>query len=222
MPDFPVLLQLAGRYCVVVGGGSVALRKGEALIRAGARVRLIAPEIQADKPLPQSVEWLRRAYLKGDLEGAYLAIAATDNRRVNAEILEEARSCGVLINVADAPEDGDFTMPAVVRRGDLTLCAATYGRSPALAAIVRQHLEESFGQEWGLLLEIAAALRGKRLTAAGQDKYSQEVLRQLIEEGLPALLAAGATEAVDRRLEAVFGRGFSLTELGITLPKGMP
>ncbi|MDW7645137.1 MAG: bifunctional precorrin-2 dehydrogenase/sirohydrochlorin ferrochelatase [Desulfuromonadales bacterium] len=222
MPDFPVLLQLAGRYCVVVGGGSVALRKGEALIQAGARVRLIAPEIQADKPLSQSVEWVCRSYLKGDLKGAYLAIAATDNRRVNTEILEEARSCGVLINVADAPEDGDFTMPAVVRRGDLTLCAATNGRSPALAAVVRQHLDESFGQEWGLLLEIAAALRGKRLTAAGQDKYSQEVLRQLIEEGLPALLAAGATEAVDRRLEAVLGRGFSLAELGITLPKGMP
>jgi len=220
LPDFPVLLQLVGRYCVVFGGGPVALRKGEALVQAGARVRLIAPEVPTGEQLPGAIEWTRRPYLKGDLEGAYLAVAATNVRHVNAEIVEEARSCGVLINVADVPEDGDFTMPAVVRRGDLTLCAATNGRSPALAAVLRQRLEETFGPEWSLLLDVAAALRGKQLTVEGRDKYHQEVLHRLVEGGLPALIATGAPEAVDRLLESVLGRGFSLAELGITLPKG--
>lgn len=222
MPDFPVLLRLAGRYCVVVGGGAVALRKGEALCQAGARVRLIAPAISEDRQRPSAIEWIQRPYRRGDLEGAYLAVAATDSRAVNAEILKEARICGVLINVADAPESGDFTMPSVVRRGDLTLCASTTGRSPALASVVRQHLAETFGEEWSLLLDIAAALRAKQLTGKEKDKYNQEVLRQLVEGGLPAMVAAGATDAVDGLLASVLGREFSLAELGIKLPKGMP
>jgi len=221
MTDYPVLLSVAERLCVVVGGGPVALRKVRGLLAAGARVRLVAAELAAPAEDLEGVTATVRPYRDGDLAGAFLAFAATGDRTVNAAVVAEARRRGVLVCVADAPEEGDFALPALLRRGDLTVAVATGGKSPALAALVRDRLAPQLGPEWAEVLEIAAALRQKRLTLQGKTEYNQAILRCLLDGGLPELVAGGDVPAVDQLLRALFGEGCTLAGLGVCLAKGM-
>jgi precorrin-2 dehydrogenase/sirohydrochlorin ferrochelatase len=221
MSDYPILLQLKDRLCVVIGGGPVAIRKARGLREAGGQVRLVASELAAPAGELADVEVITRPYCAGDLEGAFVAIAATDDRLVNAAVVREARQRGVLVNAVDAPDEGDFTLPAILRRGNLTVSVATAGGSPALAAVVRDRLADQLGPEWATVLEIAAALRQKRLTLQGKTEYNQAILRRLLEGGLPELIAGGDAPAVDRLLQTHFGEGCSLAQLGIRLAKGM-
>ncbi len=218
MLDYPILLGIEGSLCVVVGGGAVGLRKTRGLLAVGARVRLVDPE-PAD--MPQGVEQVLRPYREGDLEGAALAFAASGAREVNAAVAAEARRRGIPVNVADAPADGDFTLPAVLRRGGVTVAVGTGGESPALAAILAERLGTLIGAEWETVLEIAAALRRKRLTPPEGAEYNQAILRHLLDGGLPELVAAGDEAAVDRLLQTHCGEGCSLAQLGIRLVKGM-
>lgn len=221
MADYPILLQLNERLCVVVGGGSVGLRKVQALLQAGARVRLIDPEPAPSLEAFADVEIIRRPYRPGDLGGASLAFAATGERDTNAAVVREARQRSIPVNTADAPEECDFTLPALLRRGELTVAVSTGGRSPALAALVREHLAGTLGPEWATVLEIAAALRRKRLTLRGKSEYNQAILRRLLAADLPVLVAERNAASIDRLLKSLFGEGFSLAELGVHLPKGM-
>jgi precorrin-2 dehydrogenase/sirohydrochlorin ferrochelatase len=218
MPEFPIFLQLQERLCVVVGGGAVGRRKAQALLKAGGRVRLVGPE--SSEPPPAGVERIVRPYRQGDLAGAFLAFAATDDRQVNAAVVVEARAAGIPVNVADLPEEGNFLLPATLHRGDLTIAVSTGGRTPALAALIRDRLDTTLGPEWSLVLEIAAGLRQKKLTLQPEVEYNSQVLQQLLAGGLPDLLAAGAVTEIDRLLVRVAGAGCSLAGLGIFLPKG--
>lgn len=221
MSDYPILLKLEGRLCVVIGGGPVAIRKARGLREAGARVRLVASELAVPAGELADVEAVIRPYRAGDLQGAFIAFAATDDRQVNAAVVREARQRGVLVGVVDAPEEGDFTLPALLRRGELTVAVATAGGSPALGALLRDRLAGQLGPEWATVLEVAAALRQKRLTLQGKTEYNQPILRRLLEGGLPDLIAGGDAPAVDRLLQTLFGEGCSLAQLGIRLAKGM-
>lgn len=221
MSDYPILLQLQGRLCVVIGGGPVAFRKARGLLETGAQVRLVASELAVPAGALAGVEVVVRPYRAGDLQGAFIAFAATDDRAVNAAVVREARQRGVLVGVVDAPEEGDFTLPALLRRGELTVAVATAGGSPAMGALLRDRLAGQIGPEWATVLEIAAALRQKRLTLQGKTEYNQAILRRLLEGGLPDLIAGGDAPAVDRLLRTLFGEGCSLAQLGIRLAKGM-
>lgn len=156
---YPVFMDLEGRRCVVVGGGEVANRKARKLLQARAEVVVISPEV---KPELESVavELLRRPYEDGDLEGAYLAFAATDSREVNAAVALEARAKSIPVNVADLPSEGSFAVPAVLRRGRMQLAVSTGGASPSLARSIRDELDNLFDPEWaGLVEELAVARR---------------------------------------------------------------
>ena len=113
---------------------------------------MISPEIGPELE-SVAVEVHRRPYRSGDLEGAYLAFTATDIREVNAAVTREARERGVPINVADAPSDGDFALPATLRRGKLQVAVSTGGASPTLARSIRSKLEALFGPEWAGVVE---------------------------------------------------------------------
>jgi precorrin-2 dehydrogenase/sirohydrochlorin ferrochelatase len=194
----------------------------EGLLRAGAQVRLISETPIAEDLRQEPLEIVSRPYREGDLEGAFLAFAATDNPPVNAAVAAEARRRGIPVNIADDPGSGDFVLPANLRRGDLLFSVATGGRSPALAAILRDQLAGLFGPEWSMVLDIAAALRQKRLTPLEKTKYNQEILRQLVAGGLPGLVAGHDWEGVDALLARLLGEGCTLNHLGIHPPKGMP
>ena len=149
---YPIFLDLSGRRCVVVGGGEVANRKARKLLQARARVVVISPEIQPDLE-SVAVELHRRPYREGDLEGAYLAFAATNVREVNATVAREAKERGIPVNVADKPSDGDFALPSTLRRGRLQVAVSTGGASPTLARRIREKLEEAFEPEWAGIVE---------------------------------------------------------------------
>ncbi len=123
---------------MVVGGGRVGSRKAAGLAEAGARVRVIAPRAAAGL---RAHQWERRNYRPGDLKGAFLAFAATDDRRVNRAVAVEARRRRIPVNVADSLEDCTFLAPARVSRGDLQIAVSTGGQDPRLAKQLRQRLE---------------------------------------------------------------------------------
>lgn len=219
MASYPLFMELTDRLCVVVGGGAVGRRKMQALLAAGALVRLVDPLAEAEL-LPPGVECRCREYRPEDLTGAVLAFAATNRREVNAAVARNACSAGIPVNVADALEESDFTVPALLRRGALTVAVATDGQSPAVAALVRDEIAELLGPEWATLLEIAAALRRKRLTPASHNDYNQRVFRQLLDAGLAGLVAIGDVPAIDRLLTSVVGAEATLATLGVGITKG--
>jgi precorrin-2 dehydrogenase/sirohydrochlorin ferrochelatase len=151
MSLFPMFVKLDGRRCLVVGAGTVAEAKIESLLLAGASVHTVAP-----KATPKVREWARngriewraRAYVPGDLAGAFLVITATGSPALHDDIYAEAQSRGVLCNAVDEPQRCDFYFPAVVRRGELQIAISTGGLSPALAQRLRKELEQQFGPEW--------------------------------------------------------------------------
>lgn len=159
---YPVFLDLSGRLCCVIGGGRVAERKIEGLLEAGARVRLVSPEISeriralADSGL---VDWLAREYRPGDLEGAFLVIGATPDRTVNARVYGEAESRGVLVNIVDDPEYCSFILAGLLRRGDFQIAVSTGGASPFLARRVRELLERLFPEHYAQVVATLADIR---------------------------------------------------------------
>lgn len=164
---YPIFLDLSGRRCVVVGGGEVSGRKARKLLQARAEVVVISPEVT---PELESVatEVRRRPYEEGDLEGAYLVFAATDSREVNAAVAGEAKGRGIPVNVADRPSEGDFALPATLRRGRLQVAVSTGGASPALAREIKGELEGRFEPEWAGVVEGLHAAR-RRGTPAGEE-----------------------------------------------------
>ncbi len=192
----------------MVGGGDVAERKVSGLLKAGARVRLISPETTVGLREiidTGSVEYHSRGYKAGDLRGASLAIAATDDERVNRAVASEAEKENVWLNVVDDPPRCTFIAPAVVMRGDLSIAVSTGGRSPAFARRVREELERQFPEEWAQVLEIVSAVREEMMR--GGKRAPGDLWQRAISAEVMDLIRAGRmTEARDR-LEAIVARG---------------
>jgi len=199
---YPIMLDVSGRRCVVVGGGRVALQKVSALLEAGASVRVVAPRIDEALRSLCDVELCEAPYGPSSLDGAVLAIAATDVPEVNARVFADCRARGVLCNVVDRPEWCDFILPSVLRRGLLTVAVSTGGASPSLAGRRRRRLEEQFDAAYEPLLEALAAAR-----ALVRRRVSDETLRRRIADDLASdeLLEAArqGPAALDRAVRDV-------------------
>ena len=163
MPTYyPVCLNLTGKKCLVFGGGPIAEDKIAKLQSTGAQVTIVSPTVTPNLQAwahRGDFQWQPREYQAGDMEGAFLSIAATNDRQVNHEIFQEAERLGVLINVVDDPEQGTFIAPAVVRRGQVTLAISTGGASPALARKLREALTEDAVLEWADLARVLSLAR---------------------------------------------------------------
>ena len=163
MPEYyPVYLNLTGKCCVILGGGTIAQGKIAALRDAGASITVISPEAtDGIKRAAQrrDVTWLEREYEPGDLEGAFIAVAATNVWHVNRQIHEEAEARGVLLNVVDDPDQCSFIAPSIVRRDPITLAISTGGASPALARKMREVLSEARVLQWAELAGVLAQAR---------------------------------------------------------------
>jgi precorrin-2 dehydrogenase len=196
---YPVSLVVAGKRCVVVGGGSVAARKTRALVAAGADVLVIAPEICEEiKSLPVKVA--ERPYRRGDLSAAWLALAATDNPSVNRQVFADGHDVRVWVNVADDPEACSFTLPAVMRRGPVTVAVSTSGYSPALAGWIREQIAADVGPEVALLAELLAEARDA-LKAAGRSTEDVD-WRRALDSDMLELIRTGQTAQARERLQA--------------------
>jgi siroheme synthase-like protein len=158
---YPLLLDVSERLIVIIGGGAVAARKAAGVIAAGAKkIRVVAPKLTAK--MPGGVEHVAASYDASHLNGAGLVFAATNKPDINATIVRDARAVGVLVNRADSDEidHGDFTVPAVLRQGNLTI-AVSAGGAPALAAKVRDCINATLEERWLRLGDVMQTLRPK-------------------------------------------------------------
>jgi precorrin-2 dehydrogenase / sirohydrochlorin ferrochelatase len=157
--SYPIQLRLAGRKCVVVGGGRVAARKVARLREAGADVHMVSPSFCGTLANRPDVTRHTVEYRADYLSGAMLVFACTDDENVNREVAHDARRAGAWCNVADDPDACDFHLPARLKRGRLQVSVSTDGASPQLAAAIRRRLESEFGDEYAILTEELARAR---------------------------------------------------------------
>ena len=195
MPGFsglPVNLLVRGRRVVVVGAGKIAARKIEPLLELGAEVHVIAPVVGA-----QVRSWAdearcsvaEREFAPGDLDGAWLALTATDDPAVNAAVFTAGETARVWVNSADDPANCSFTMMSMVRRSDLVVAIGTGGRSPALAAYLRRLLNEELGPEYEVLLDLLSDAR-EAWRASGRSSEDADWQRAF-DSGIVDLVRAG-------------------------------
>lgn len=196
-PLFPIALRLAGRLCVVVGGGAVAVRRVEALREAEAAVLVVAPavgETLAEYAAAGHITWRPEPYAVSCLEGAFLVVAATDNPAVNAQVAQDAQERGLLCNDAETPERGDCVIPSLVRRGALLLSVTTGGQSPALAARIRDELAAQYGEEYAAYTALLGEVRAQVLETVSDLARRRTILRALsADTSLLPLLRQGQT-----------------------------
>ncbi len=182
MSTLSLNIRMQGRLAVIIGGGTVALRKLRTLLAAGALVRLVAKEICSDIAAMEcsgEFEVKIGRYAESDLDHAFLVVAATNDVLVNEQVCVTARARGILISAADNPAAGDCTFPAILRRGDLEIAVSTGGSCPTFAVDVRDRIAELIGTEYGVLLQQLATEREKLLTNGSPSTYNTEVLRSL-------------------------------------------
>ena len=200
MTLFPMSLKLEGCSCLVVGAGIVGEPKIDSLLTAGASVRVIAPRVTravAKWAEVGAIRWEAREFQISDLDGIFLAIAATSSREVNGIVFREAQRRNILCNVVDDPEYCDFYYPAVVRRGNLQLAISTNGQSPALAQRIRRELETQFGVEYGEWLEELGNIRQELFASDMDAEARRRLLHQLASrEAFEARSAAIEREAI--------------------------
>jgi precorrin-2 dehydrogenase / sirohydrochlorin ferrochelatase len=200
MPSYyPMMVDLTGRRCLVVGGGRVAERKVGLLLDCGAAVEVVSPATTprlAALASAGSIRLVRRAARSDDLVGAFLVFVATDDPEVNHAVAAEAREAGSLVNVADAPEACSFLVPSAIRRGDLTIAISTGGGSPALAKRLRQRLEETIGPEYEAFLAALRELRAQAREAVRDPSERRAIYRRALDSDLFDHAARGDGAAV--------------------------
>jgi siroheme synthase-like protein len=188
---YPVFLDVADHPCLVVGGGPVAEGKVAGLLAAGARVTVVSPTVTARLAgwaAEGRVLHLARAYRAGDVEGRRLALVATDDAAVTRAVVADGRARSVWVNAADEPARCDFILPAVIRRGRLTVAVSTGGASPAAARAIREELEGYLTEDHAALVELAAEAREdlrRRGVSPGPARW-----RGALDERLRRLIAA--------------------------------
>ncbi|MEJ5255389.1 MAG: bifunctional precorrin-2 dehydrogenase/sirohydrochlorin ferrochelatase [Acidimicrobiales bacterium] len=199
-PLFPVNVRLAGRRCLVVGGGPVAQQKVEALLEAGAVVHVVAPVISGSiKALP-GISWDERPYREGEVVGYRLVMTASDDPEVNRAVYLDGETHGVWVNSADDPENCAFTLPARVRRGNLLITISTGGHSPAVATWLRRRLEEDIGPEYGDLVDLVGEERA-RMQAEGRSTEGLD-WQKALDSGMLDLIREGRLAEAKERLQA--------------------
>jgi len=162
-PFYMACLKLTGRKCLVVGGGAVGLEKIEGLMACDGQVTLVSPsaipELE-DLATEGSIAWERRAYRAEDLDGAFMAVAATGDTDINVRVYEDAEERAMLVNVVDVPPLCNFILPAVFRSGPLAVAISTAGASPALAKRIKRQIAEEYGEPYAKLAELLNEVRG--------------------------------------------------------------
>ena len=191
---YTVQLNMENQHCVVIGGGNVALRKITSLLKAGAEVTVIAPVI-----LPAIVALQRkfsaltlcqRNYEKGDVAHAFLVIAATDNRKVNEAVVQDARQNHCLLNVADDPDAGNFSVAGTYENGSLLFSVAT-GGNPRLTHLLLEDLRQQYGDDMAAFAAFLDEQREKVKQLAPDTRTRQEFWRNTLTNQLLQLVKEG-------------------------------
>ena len=216
MKYYPVNLDIRQKKCMVTGGGGVAARKVKTLLKCGAIVTVVSPDVtKALNDLWQkgAIILKKRRFENKDLNGVFLVIAATDNNLLNSKIAATAKEQNLLCNVADSPKDSTFILPAVVDRGDLLIAVSTSGKSPALAKKLRKELENKFGEEYVVLLQLLGSIRRKLLKKSNDPKMHKKLFSTALDKGLVEMIREKERDNIDLLLEELFGSEYKLDTL---------
>jgi len=206
---YPVFLDLRGRRAVVIGGGAVAEQKVHGLVGAGAHVTVVSTDVTpalGALARRNAIEHKRRPYRRGDLKGAWLAIAATDDRGTNGAVWAEAEQLGVPLNAVDDLEHCSFIAPAVHRKGDITVAVSTAGKSPALAVRLRQRIARLVGRAEARLCELLGELRPGLAERVPDTPARTALWYRIVDSDVIDFVRRGDVEGARRRIDELVSR----------------
>ena len=210
METYPIALKLDDQLCLVVGGGKVGERKIANLLDCGAKVRVVSPEVTpllADWAQHGRIELRQRSFQEEDLSDVLLVIAATDSYEVNREVSQLCHECQVIVNAVDIPELCSFYVPAILRRGLLTIAVSTGGASPALAAKLRDVLGEQFGPVYAESMDLIASWRQKAIAEIPDKQRREAFLKHMVDDVTLGLMQDEQFDLLKERLDDVY-RGY--------------
>ncbi|HSW63061.1 MAG TPA: bifunctional precorrin-2 dehydrogenase/sirohydrochlorin ferrochelatase [Dissulfurispiraceae bacterium] len=203
---YPAFLDLSGKKCVVVGGGTVAERKVRSLCAAGAFVTVVSPQLSRDLELLHAngtIQYIAQKYRRGDLRGAFLVIAATSDIAVNERVAKDAAG---LINVADQPESGNIIVPSSVKRGQLVIAVSTLGASPALSRTIRKELETLYPAAVAAYLAFIGSLRKKAMSSIQSPWKRAQFFREIASGAMLDRVRQLGYRAVAAEVRTLFRR----------------
>lgn len=208
-PYYPIYIDIEDRAVLIVGGGTVCARKAETMMRYGARVTIVSPEITEEIAAWEQAGALavhRKMYMESDLEGASIVIASTDDPCVNARVARDCRRRRIPVNVVDVTHLCEFIVPAIIEKGSIQIAISTGGKSPALARTLKEDLQRTIGPEYAEVNDLLGTLRKSAKKVLPTDIDRKRFFDGIIAAGLLHLLREGrrreAFEAVARACEA--------------------
>lgn len=209
MALFPLFIDLKEKECVVIGGGKIADRKIETLIKFAAKITVVSPEISesiALKIIKGQLFYNKRNYQKTDIEYAFLVIAATSEKSLNEKIYQDATDLGVFVNVVDNPEKCTFLFPSVIQRDDLVIGISTSGSYPALSKSIRKKIETLILNDLpDGLTGILRKCRERAFAEISDEAERKELLERIIDEAVFCKNATGLAELNDK-IDKIFNR----------------
>ncbi|NLJ77421.1 MAG: bifunctional precorrin-2 dehydrogenase/sirohydrochlorin ferrochelatase [Peptococcaceae bacterium] len=204
---YMVSLDLNNRKCLVVGGGKIAERKVRSLLECGAQVYVVSPEIipsLLSMVAEGSLIYRRGSYKISDLEDMFLVFGATGKEEINKQIASDCASRNLIVNIVDDPAKCNFYVPAVVRRGALSIGISTCGKSPLLARKIREELELVYGPQYGDFLEMLGALRKKVIRDISDPERKKKKLEDLVSDEILNMLKKGGFDPVKEMLLSAY------------------
>ena len=203
---YPAFLDIKGKKCLVAGGGKVAERKVNSLLKCGAEVSIVSPNLTRRlKELNSKgkIKFLKGEFKEKYLKDIFLVIGATDNSNVNFMVYESANKKNILVNIVDSPELCNFIVPSVVERDALTIAISTGGKSPALSKKLRKELEDRYGFEYAKFLNLMGNLR-RRISAKIRDKRKrEEIYKKLVDSDIIKLIRDGNDKSAKNRIDEI-------------------
>ncbi|WP_035101578.1 precorrin-2 dehydrogenase/sirohydrochlorin ferrochelatase family protein [Aneurinibacillus terranovensis] len=204
-PSYPLMLTLTGRLCVVIGGGTVAVRKIKSLLASGAdRITVVSPEAASEIihwSKQRQIVWKQKVFSPDDIERAVLVFAATNHPEVNRSVYE-ALAPGQWINIADRPDLSTFTVPSHFRSGQLTISVSTGGASPGLARKISGELKEQYGEVYGNYIDFLARSRSTVLATVAEESQRRAIFKRLLDNDFFTCIK----EQDDKRLGELFNQ----------------
>lgn len=208
MSLYPINLNLSQKSCAVLGGGSVAWRKVNALLKADAVITVISPTlIEPLTKLAKAKKLLHKEqlYRQGDLMNFFLVICATDDQKINRCAAKEASENGALVNVVDASFPSDFTVPAQISRGDLLMTVSTGGKSPAFSRALSKELAQTYGEAYGVYLELLANAREEMKTRLKTSKDREFFWQKVMNQEVLDLIKQGKLNKAEAEIKNAIG-----------------
>ena len=189
MRYYPLLLDLHGKHCLIVGLGKVGQRKLETLLKATPEKITVLDQFSPDEVTDMElkellehpcVDYQQRAFTPEDVAGTTLVFASTGSREVNEAIANACSAQNVLCNVIDDPSAGSFTVPAHIEKGDLLITLSTGGASPALSRKIKKELEQQVGNKYAPVVSLMGRLRPLILEQSNDTAQNTAIFRSLV------------------------------------------